>query len=192
MENIGDSVIQNWYLCFDYDSSIISIWNAEIFSNEDNRCIIKNVGWNQNINVGESVEFGISGDQAFQGFPENYEFIGSSTGVSEDDYTIQYNLDSDWRTGFSSSISLTNNTDTTLEGWVLEFDFDREITEIWNGVIENRVGNHYVIKNANHNANILHGQNVIIGFNGVQGDVEDVWCYCYDRFGNLSCTKKWL
>lgn len=174
LENIGDNPIHNWYLCFDYNNSIISIWNAEIFSNEDNRCIIKNVGWNKDINVGESVEFGISGDEAFQGFPENYEIIGSSTSVLEADYTIQYNVDSDWESGFSSSIYLINNTNTTLEDWVLEFDFDREITEIWNGVIENREGNYYVIKNAGYNGNILSGQSVIIGFNGMQGSVEDV------------------
>lgn len=174
LENIGDSPIQNWYLCFDNDNSIISIWNAEIFSNENNRCIIKNVGWNQDINIGESVEFGISGDQAFKGFPKNYEFIGTCTRVSEGDYTILYNLDNDWEIGFSSSISLTNNTDTTLEDWVLEFDFDREITEIWNGVIESHEGNHYVIKNASHNANILPGQNILFGFNGIQGSVDDV------------------
>ena len=174
LENIGEITLQNWYLCFDYDDSITNIWNAEIYSNEDNKYIIKNAGWNQDINVGESVEFGISGEQAFKGFPKNYEFIGTSIGVSENDYAIQYSINSDWETGFSSSILLINNSDTTLEDWVLEFDFDREITEIWNGVIESHVGNHYVIKNANHNANILSKQNVSIGFNGKQGSVENV------------------
>ena len=49
--------------------------------------------------------------------------LGTSTEVAEDDYTIQYMVDGDWGTGFYGSISVTNNTDTDLEDWVLEFDF---------------------------------------------------------------------
>ena len=126
IENIGDSTIQNWYLGFDYNNSITNIWNAEISSNEDTEYVIKNVGWNQDIAVGNSIEFGISGDHSFKGFPENYELIGTSKEVAENDYIIQYKLDSDWGTGFTGSISIMNNTDTALEDWVLEFDLDRK------------------------------------------------------------------
>ena len=143
LENTGDITIQNWYLGFDNNNSITNIWNAEIYSNEENEYIIKNVGWNQDIAVGNRIEFGISGDQAFRGFPENYELIGTSTEASKDDYVIQYHVDGDWGTGFYGSISVTNNTGIPFEDWVLEFDFDREITDVWNGVIEEHEGNHY-------------------------------------------------
>lgn len=54
-------------------------------------------------------------------------------------------------------IQITNNTDKTLEDWVLEFDFERKITNIWNAVIESHEGNHYVIRNDGYNANITAG-----------------------------------
>lgn len=173
LENTGDSTIQNWYLGFDYNNSITNIWNAEVSSNEGNEYVIKNVGWNQDIAAGNSIEFGLSGDHAFKGFPENYELIGTSTEVAEDDYAIQYIVDGDWGTGFYGSISVTNNTDTALEDWVLEFDFDREITEIWNGVIEEHEGNHYVVRNAEYNSTIAPGENVSIGIKGCEGESED-------------------
>ena len=173
IENIGDSTIQNWYLGFDYNNSITNIWNAEISSNEDTEYVIKNVGWNQDIAVGNSIEFGISGDHSFKGFPENYELIGTSKEVAENDYIIQYKLDSDWGTGFTGSISITNNTDTALEDWVLEFDFDREINEIWDGVIEKHEGNHYVVRNAQHNSIISSGKSASIGIKGCNGTSDD-------------------
>lgn len=173
LENTGDSTIQNWYLGFDYNDSITSIWNAEISSNENAEYVIKNAGWNQDIAAGKSIEFGISGDHAFKGFPENYKLIGTNTEVAENDYTILYKLDSDWGTGFTGSISIKNNTDTTLEDWVLEFEFDREITGIWDGVIEKHEGNHYVVRNAEYNSNIASGESVSIGLNGCEGESSD-------------------
>lgn len=173
LENIGENTIQNWYLSFDYSSVIANIWNAEISTTSENKYVIKNIGWNKDIAAGDSIEFGISGNQAFKGFPENYEIIGSNTEVKEEDYTIKYNIDGDWDTGFYGSISITNNTDTVIEDWFLEFDFDREITEIWDGVIENHEGNHYLIKNAGYNANIYPEQTVSFGFKGSEGSKED-------------------
>lgn len=95
LENTGDSTIQNWYLGFDYKNSITNIWNAEVSSNEGDEYVIKNAGWNQDIAVGKSIEFGISGDHAFKGFPEKYELIGTNTEVTEEDYAIQYIVEFD-------------------------------------------------------------------------------------------------
>lgn len=170
LENTGNSTIQNWYLGFDYHNSITNIWNAEISLNEGEEYVIKNVGWNQDIAAGSSVEFGISGDHAFKGFPENYELIGISSEVAEGDYTIQYNVNNDWGTGFYGSISVTNNTDTVLEEWILEFDFDREITEIWDGVIEEHESNHYIVRNAEYNSVIAPGKTISIGIKGCGGE----------------------
>ena len=174
LENTGDSKIQNWYLSLDnYNNAITNIWNAEISTNDEADYVIKNVGWNQDIAADSSIEFGISGDHAFRGFPEKYELIGTSTEVKEEDYTIQYKVDGDWGTGFYGAISVTNNTDTALEDWVLEFDFDREITEIWDGVIESHEGNHYVVRNVEYNSTIAAGESVSIGIKGCEGEAGD-------------------
>ena len=173
IENTGNTVIENWTLEVDYNGAISNIWNAVIDSSEDRKYIIKNAGWNQNIAVGSSAEFGISGQEDFPGFPKKYALLGNITGVAEEDYSITYRLDSDWGDGFTGTISITNNTASAIEDWYLEFDFNRNITNIWNGVTENHKGKHYVIKNAGYNANINAGQTISFGFSGNKGSSSD-------------------
>ncbi len=173
IENIGDIVIESWCLSFGLNNNIVNIWNAEIVSNEAGKCIIKNAGWNADIPVGGSVEFGISVNESFGGFPSTYEMVGKSTQVKEEEYSVKYIIDSEWESDFNARLLLTNNAEDVLEDWVIEFDYDREITSIWNGEIVRRVDNHYVIRNVGYNANIAVGETVSIGFNGADGKKED-------------------
>ena len=173
VENTGKTVIENWTMEVDYAGAISNIWNAVIDSSEDGKYIIKNAGWNQDIAVGGSAEFGISGQESFPGFPKKYTLLGNIAGVSEEDYSITYHLDSDWGDGFTGTVSITNNTDSAIEDWYLEFDFNRNITNIWNGVTESHKGKHYVIKNAGYNANINAGQTISFGFSGDKGKSTD-------------------
>ena len=146
---------------------------------------MKNADWNQNIEAGRSIEFGISSNTDFSDFPEEFSIIGENAEVNKADYSVQYQLDNDWGSGFTGRMEITNNTDHRFEDWVLEFDFDREITDIWNGVIEKHENNHYVIKNAGHNANIEAGQMITFGFNGNKGSKEQEpsnnSLYCYEQ-----------
>ena len=174
VENTGSSVIENWYLSFALDNRFSSIWNAEVVSNENGQYVVKNANWNADIPVGGCVEFGISVNETFAGFPKEYELLGENTQVQDEAYSVEYILDNDWGTGFTARMLLTNHTETALEDWTLEFDFDREITNIWNGVIEAHEGNHYVIKNAGYNANVVSGSAISFGFNGEGGTAEDV------------------
>lgn len=174
VENTGSSVIENWYLSFALDNRFSSIWNAEVVSNENGQYVVKNANWNADIPVGGCVEFGISVNETFAGFPKEYKLLGESKRVQEEAYSVEYIMDNDWGTGFTARMLLTNHTETVLEDWTLEFDFDREITNIWNGVIEEHEGNHYVLKNAGHNANVVSGSAISFGFNGEGGTAEDV------------------
>ena len=176
VENTGSSVIENWYLSFALNNKLTTIWNAEVVSNENGQYVVKNANWNADIPVGGCAEFGISVNENFSGFPNTYKLLGENTQVQEDAYSVEYILDSDWGSGFTARVLLTNNTEKTLEDWTLEFDFDREITNIWNGVIEAHEGNHYVIKNAGHNANIVSGSAISFGFNGEGGAADNVPC----------------
>ncbi|MCH5273951.1 MAG: cellulose binding domain-containing protein, partial [Lachnospiraceae bacterium] len=174
VENTGNSVIENWYLGFSLNDNLTNIWNAEVVSNEDDRYVVKNAGWNADIQVGGSVEFGFSVNENFKGFPSAYKLLGESAQVQDEAYSVEYILDSDWGSGFTGRILLANNTENTLEDWTLEFDFNREIKSIWNGVIESHENNHYVIKNDGHNANIAAGQTVSFGFQGEGGIAGDL------------------
>lgn len=82
-------------------------------------------------------------------------------------------MDSDWGSGFSGRVLITNNTETMIEEWTLEFDTGNVISEIWGGVIESHIGNHYVVKNPGYHQNILPAESVVIGFNVNAGNAED-------------------
>ncbi len=166
IENVSDKDIENWSLAFLYSGDISGIWNGVISENQEGRYIIKNATWNQDIEANSYVEFGISGQKSFVGFPTSYEMVSTPSSLNEENYSVEYKLNSDWDNGFTGSISITNNTDSTLEDWVLEFDFKRNITDVWGGVIESRYDDRYVVKNAGYNANIGAGQTVSFGFIG--------------------------
>lgn len=174
IENTGDKTIENWALGFDYQGEIANIWNAVIVSSEQPEYVVKNAEWNQDIAPGKSVEFGFSGKGDFAGFPGEYQMPGQINELDVDDYSVDYTVVNDWGSGFNANITISNNTDKVLEDWVLEFDYDRNITNIWNGVIESHEDSHYVIKNAGYNANIRKKEAVTIGFSGEEGTLLDI------------------
>jgi aryl-phospho-beta-D-glucosidase BglC (GH1 family) len=80
---------------------------------------------------------------------------------------------SDWGTEFVGTVRLTNDEPAPIDGWRLEFDFPRRLTQIWNGVLAGHSGDHYVIDDAGYNRTILPGQTVEFGFAGAPGNVTD-------------------
>lgn len=69
VENTGVETIHNWMLKFDYSYELANIWNAEIIEKNGQTYLVKNVGWNQDIEAGSSISFGISGQSDFCAFP---------------------------------------------------------------------------------------------------------------------------
>ena len=175
IENISDQNIDNWMMTFEYDGEISNIWNANISSHDGNRYTVKNAGWNQDIEPGQNVEFGISGQEDYQGVPGEYKIIGTIQENDENEYDVIYKVESDWGSGFTASVAITSHSAETIEDWILEFDYDRNITNIWNAEIVEHEGNHYVLKNKGYNANIAKNQTINIGFNGNGGSKEDVF-----------------
>ncbi|MCR5835634.1 MAG: cellulose binding domain-containing protein [Lachnospiraceae bacterium] len=188
IDNIGTETIENWMLGFNYYGGISNVWNAELEMSEQGEYIVKNVGWNQDIAAGKSVEFGINGKGDFAGFPSEYQMLGQISSVKEEDFNIDYTVTSDWKTGFNADITITNNTSDKLVDWVLEFDFDRNITEIWNATIVSHEGNHYVVKNKEYNSVIKPEKSISFGFSGTDGSEKDVPSnYIVSAFQN-ECT----
>lgn len=173
IENTGNSTIENWGLSFVTKNKVANIWNAVIEKSENERIIIKNAIWNQDIAAGGSVEFGIVGKENFAGYPNEYQLISDINEVNEEDYKVEYNVNSDWETGFNAGIKIINNSLKSIEDWVLEFDYNRNIENIWNGIIQSHIGNHYIIKNAGYNSHIPSNDKVEIGFLGNDGSIED-------------------
>jgi aryl-phospho-beta-D-glucosidase BglC (GH1 family) len=73
--------ISNWVLEFDFASSIDSIWNATVLSDNGTHEVIGNAGWNQTIPAGGAVSFGFNGSPGhLTGGPVNYRLNGVAIG----------------------------------------------------------------------------------------------------------------
>lgn len=95
IKNTGDTAIENWTLYFDYQGGIANVWNAVLDTSEPGKYVVKNAGWNQDIAVEQSVEFGISGQGDFVGFPSAYQMLGQISNLNNKDYSIDYEVTSD-------------------------------------------------------------------------------------------------
>jgi hypothetical protein len=84
-----------------------------------------------------------------------------------------YGVDNDWGSGFQAHGLLTNDQFVRMDNWKIEFDYNRDITSMWNGEIASKMGNHYVIQPKAYNTSIDVGANVNIGFIGSGGAPTD-------------------
>lgn len=167
--NTGDTPIENWFLSFDYAADITNIWNAEVVSVADDGYVVRNAGWNRDILPGETVSFGLAEAGSFPGFPENASIIKSGNAQAQNGHSVAFNYDSEWGEGFVATITISNDSPENIEDWILEFDFDRDITSVWNAVLESHEGDHYVIKRAPETFRISPGQSISFGFIGEGG-----------------------
>jgi len=190
IENTGDRAIEDWNLKVPLQQEIKSIWNAQVVQtdeigseegekdseekgNEQNSRIIQNLGWNQDIPCGGSVEFGFLVDGSFEGLPDTCELTDSQIQVSEANYDVTYEVVNNWQTGFTANIILTNTSDTTIKDWQLSFDFANEITSLWNGEILSHEEEHYVIKNPGYSQNLTPGESITIGIVVSEGNPDN-------------------
>ena len=81
---------------------------------------------------------------------------------------------SDWGTGFTGDVVLSNDGTTAVADWRVQFDFAGEISSLWNGEIESHTGTTYVVKGAGWNADLAVGGQVNFGFNASPGGAAAV------------------
>lgn len=79
---------------------------------------------------------------------------------------VGFTLVKDWGSGFEGKISITNNSDSNIDSWDLEFEFPNKIANIWDAEIESREDGSYVVSNAPWNLEIAAGETLTFGFIG--------------------------
>ena len=84
---------------------------------------------------------------------------------------VTFKVTNDWGSGFQASMTITNSQRTPINNWTLDFDWDRNITQIWDAVIVSHVGNHYVIQGASYDASIAPGASLTFAFLGNPGNI---------------------
>jgi hypothetical protein len=173
--NTGTTTINNWTLQFSFAAAITSIWSATIASHSGSVYVIDNAGYNSSIAPGQSVTFGFLGSPGgVPAAPTGYLLNGASIAgygppAGPIKATATFADVSDWGTGFTGNITITNTGSTAIIGWTLTFNFPVTISSIWNASIVSQNGSQYTITNASYDVVILPGQSVTIGFNASPG-----------------------
>jgi len=80
---------------------------------------------------------------------------------------VAYTVPSQWNTGFTGNVAITNTSATAVNGWSLVFSFaaGQTITQAWNATVT-QSGAQVTLKNASYNPAIAPGASVSAGFNG--------------------------
>ena len=118
-------------------------------------------------------DFGITLSNAVGGTLFDAEGVGTIVNddqnpitPSNSDIQISFQVDSQWSTGFSGTITLTNIGNNVIDGWTLAFDSVFDITSVWNAEQIDVNGDRYEISDLGWNAQIAANGSVSFGFNG--------------------------
>lgn len=82
---------------------------------------------------------------------------------------------SEWGTGFSGNVTVTNGGDTPVSSWTVSwtFDGDQKITSLWNASFT-QTGKDVVVTNLSWNGTLAPGASYSFGFNGTYSGVNAV------------------
>ncbi len=96
----------------------------------------------------------------------------SDSGVS-----VTMDVTSDWGQGAVGNITITNNSGKDMtEGWTLDFDLNREITNLWNATLVSSKDGHYIVKNPDWMQTLKAGESYTIGFQMGAGESCKIIC----------------
>lgn len=82
---------------------------------------------------------------------------------------FKFQVGDNWGSGFTGQITLRNSGTTTINDWVLEFNFNGQISDIWNAKVVSHVGTRYVVQNAGYNGVLAAGASTSFGFTASPG-----------------------
>lgn len=172
--NTGTQTIENWAITFDFPHEISNIWNAAIMEHQPGVYTVKNLTWNQDIPVGGSISFGFTAATTGEITRPTFFVVNTKpTEVASERIKVEYVLYSDWGSGYSSALTITNLSDTTIEDWTIDFDFARSIDNLSCGKLLEHNGTHYTIQNDGDTQNISDGQMIQLGLGGTGGVAAD-------------------
>ena len=142
--NTSDSVIHNWNLSFCTDDKIQNIYNAKILSSDESKYVLKNLGYNQDIAAGSSVQFGfqVNFGESFD-LPGAFYMCTNEAEVDRSAYSVEMSVFSEWDNGSTGEIRIKNTGDADIEDWVLTVQTKGSFTNVWGAEKEKTGDEHY-------------------------------------------------
>lgn len=163
IENNGEKEIDNWYLDVCFDGEITGLWGAEIINKNENRYILKNAGYNQDIDGNSYVEFGfITSDS--QALPYDVKMVQTLSEIDNSSATICIEVYNGDGPIISGNIIVENNSNRKIEDWVIEINNEIQFIEFYNAKLLENNNSKYVLKNNGYNSSIEPNNCIRIGF----------------------------
>lgn len=116
IKNIGSETISNWALKYDAHGEISGLWNGIAYSSET-QYIIKNAGYNYEIQPDQEVNFGYCVTGEGLEIPKAFEICSQRTNKAENEYIVSLNVTNDWGNGFTGEIKIQNLSAEPIEAW---------------------------------------------------------------------------
>ena len=172
--NTGNETIHDWYFTFDFNYNIENPYNCYIVEHEDNLYTIGHNDWNQDILPGQSVTVGFtaaSNDGSDISIMPSFYLLNTKTvTLSSGDLSYRFEEYSNWTSGFSGALILTNNSNEQIRDWSITFNSNRPLTQADAAVMSINSSNSYTITNDGSNQDINAGQSYRIELQGGEND----------------------
>lgn len=109
--------------------------------------------------------------------PSEEPTVMPSQKPSDSGVAVTIDVTSDWGQGAVGNITITNNSGKDMtEGWTLDFDLNREITNLWNATLVSSKDGHYIVKNPDWMQTLKAGESYTIGFQMGAGESCKIIC----------------
>lgn len=172
IKNTGEESILNWALKYDVGGEISNPWNSKLYDKGEDYVIIKNNGYNYEIEPEKSVSCGyiVTGKETV--IPEDIELCSRRIDVSTG-YDVDFNVTSDWHTGFQAEVTIENTSTEPIEAWTLFFDGNFTINNIWNAKLLSSENGKYEVANQLWTTPIKAGESASFGFTADKSATEN-------------------
>lgn len=152
--NTGDKPICNWNYTFEYLYNIENPYNCSVVEHEGDLYTITNAGWNKDINPGASVTIGFTASSNdgsdIEYMPSFYLLNNAKVVLPEGSLSVDYVEYSDWASGSSGALILTNKTGSSIGDWTITFSANRSITAAYNVSFADNGDGTYSISGSNY------------------------------------------
>lgn len=166
IHNTGAEPIRSWCLKYDEQGTVTELWNAVMTEQEGGMMVMKNAGHNTDIPAGGSISFGYTLAVTAAEYPEKF-VLTQDRRIVACGYEVCHAITNDWGDGLQGTISITNLTDSPMEGWQLTFTTDLSIKDLW-GAAFSREENRCTLDGHPWASTIPAGGTITIGYVGAR------------------------
>jgi endoglucanase len=182
--NLGSNSVRDWQMSFQMNQAAINkSWNGN-FKSQGSQYVVTPMDWGRVIEPGQSRELGFCANKLGSDYqPQQVSAVAISSTSSQElspsvpttaqslpktvrpQLKLSSNMQSDWQSGFCTSLQVANQGNTSVRDWTVKFQMNQAaINNSWNGNFKSQGGSQYVVTPLDWGRVIEPGQSQELGF----------------------------